>query len=113
MRVAITRVRNEEGILQDTLDHVFQYFDVIVVYDDSSTDGTLEILKSDPRIVVLENNIWESDPNKRQILEGRHRQIVYNVAKYLKPEWVYCFDADEFATFEGCLLYTSPSPRDS
>jgi len=42
--IGITRVRNEGLIVRDTLDYVGKHVDAIVVYDDASTDRTLEIV---------------------------------------------------------------------
>jgi glycosyltransferase involved in cell wall biosynthesis len=44
MKVAITRVRNEEVILKSTLDRLSYHFDSVIAFDDCSTDGTRDIL---------------------------------------------------------------------
>ena len=36
--VGITRIRNEEHIIKQVLEHVSQFVDGILVYDDCSTD---------------------------------------------------------------------------
>ena len=46
--IGITRVRNESLILRDTLDHISNYVDAIIAYDDASTDQTLDILINHP-----------------------------------------------------------------
>jgi hypothetical protein len=43
--IGLVRERNEALILKDTLDHLSQYVDGIVVYDDASTDNSVDIAK--------------------------------------------------------------------
>jgi len=101
--IGITRVRNEEHIIGDTLEHVSKLVDGIMIFDDHSTDETVEICKSFPKVIsCFENARWESNPIIRLSLEGKHRQLLYQLAKDIyNPDWIYCFDADEFADFEG------------
>lgn len=95
--VGITRVRNEEHIILDVLNHVGKMVDCIVVYDDASTDRTLEICKEHPKVaMVIENKTWHPEPEKRDFDEGNDRQIAYTVAREnIDADWVYYFDADE------------------
>lgn len=95
--VGITRVRNEESIIQNTLDHVSKYVDSIHVYDDASEDNTQEVCFMHPAVEYLHrNHHWDSDPVKRAKAEGLHRQTVYESAIESGADWVYCFDADEY-----------------
>lgn len=95
--VGITRVRNEECILRDTLDHVGAFVDAIVAFDDASTDATREILKSHPKVAILiESSHWQADVQARLLAETRHRGLLLDaVRQHLQCEWIYCFDADE------------------
>ena len=98
--VGICRIRNEEGVIENTLKHLEDKIGNIYVYDDCSTDRTVEICKNAPNVVqVVENEEWESDPMQRQILEGEQRQFIYDIAKQENPDWIYYFDADEYADF--------------
>jgi glycosyltransferase involved in cell wall biosynthesis len=108
MKIGITRIRNEEHIIQDTLDHVSKLVDKIIVLDDCSTDNTVEICKNHKAVIeIMRNRAWEADIERRRKNEGRHRQVLYERAlKTLKlsssvDNWIYYFDADEFADFEG------------
>lgn len=102
MKIGVTRVRNESEIILDTLNHVSKYMDGIIVYDDASTDNTVQIVESHPKVLkIIKNLNWVFDPHKRQVLEGTHRQEIYSEALKFDPEWIYVFDSDEFATFEG------------
>lgn len=95
--VGITRVRNEEHIIGDVLNRVAKFVDCIVVYDDASTDRTLEICKAHDKVAYLvENKTWATEPRERDFAEGNHRNLVYQIAKEnLQADWIYYFDADE------------------
>lgn len=91
--IGITRVRNEELILADTLSHVSQFVDAIIAYDDCSTDSTLSILKKSKSVIqIIENKHWDLD---RVQQETEHRQILLDAAREFTPEWLFYFDADE------------------
>jgi glycosyltransferase involved in cell wall biosynthesis len=89
----ITKVRNESEMIQDTLDHYSQWCDGIWVYDDASTDNTVEICKAHPAVErVIEGE--SLDPN-RQRAEFQNRQSAFAASQEAKPNWIICFDADE------------------
>ena len=50
MLVGITRVRDESLILEDTLQHFLARVDRVLLYDDCSTDNTVEIARSFDRV---------------------------------------------------------------
>lgn len=103
--VGITRIRNEENVIQYTLDHLKNFCDEIYVYDDCSTDNSVTICKNHSKVKgVIENKTWEQDPKKRLILEGTQRQAIYELCLESKPDWVYYFDADEFIEFDKVWL---------
>jgi hypothetical protein len=95
--IGITRLRNEALILHDTLNYVGKHVDAIVAYDDASTDRTLEILRSHPKVaLIVANGSWEKDIKARRIAEGRHRGLLLQIARaQLRFDWMFCFDADE------------------
>jgi glycosyltransferase involved in cell wall biosynthesis len=102
MIIGITRVRNEEHIITDTLNHVSELVDMICVYDDASTDSTVKKCHEHPKVRhVIVNTLWEKEPAKRRLLEGTQRQKLYQAALPFNPTWIYYFDADEFADFKG------------
>ena len=103
MKIAgITRIRNESEIIQNTLDHVAKLVDDIFVYDDCSTDNTVNICKAHSAVhTVLCGTSWASDPVGRKNAEGNLRtQILLEAQKY-DYDWIYYFDADEYADFDG------------
>lgn len=90
MIVGITRIRNEALILEDTLLHFLARCDRIVIYDDCSTDESVEIARSFEAVSVIEGRRWESDQWRA---ETRHRAKCLDAAK--GADMVLCFDADE------------------
>jgi hypothetical protein len=95
--VALLRIRNEELIIQDTLSHLSEIVDVICIYDDSSTDKTLEISIGHPKVLLaIQNTNWLPEINDRLISETRHRALLLKYASLLyNPKWFLCCDADE------------------
>lgn len=92
MLTGITRVRNESLILEDTLRHVLQRVDNVILYDDCSADQTVEIAASFDRVEVIAGDEWRAD---RPAEETRHRAILLDKAAAAGAEWCLCFDADE------------------
>jgi len=95
--VGLIRMRNEELILEDTLNSFSDIVDGIIVYDDASTDSSVEIAKKHPNVIeIIENEKWKKN---RAEEETRHRQTLLDCAKKYKPEWIFYSDCDE--RFEG------------
>lgn len=98
--IGISRIRNEQHVINNTLNHVSKLVDGIVIYDDCSTDNTVEICKRHPSVLkVIEGRKWDRTPNGRNRAEGTLRQKAYVEAVSLGADWVYNFDADEYAEF--------------
>jgi glycosyltransferase involved in cell wall biosynthesis len=95
--VAISRVRNESLLLQDTLDHVAGFADAIFIYDDASDDDTFDIAMNHPQVAgVIRNQRWRGGEQERLLSETRHRGLLLALArKTFSMEWCFCFDADE------------------
>ena len=102
MIAGITRVRNEGLILEDTIHHFSSYVDHIFLYDDCSTDDTVEIASSFDNVTITASGFWRQD----RIAENtRHRKLLADQAREEGYEWVLCFDADER------LVGDLPDPR--
>ena len=88
----ITRVRNEQEIIKDTLDH-YSFCDALYVYDDCSTDNTVNICNNHTKVKsVVMGASWDLN---RPRAEAQTRQRILEEAQKDKPEWIICFDADE------------------
>ena len=92
--LALTRVRNESLIINDTINYLSQIADGIIVFDDDSTDDTKKILKKSPYVIkIIENNKWlDYDRSK---LETSHRKELLKEARKINPDWIIYHDADE------------------
>lgn len=103
----LLRCRNEELIIQETLDHFSQICDEIYVYDDCSTDKTLDIVKDHFKVKgYIVGEEWDTD---RERAEWQNRQAVYELAQEnAEPEdWFIYFDADEridYKSFDKSVL---------
>lgn len=95
--LVLLRVRNEELILADTLDHLASFADAICVYEDASTDTTRSLLRSHPKVaMVIQNDAWQSGVDNRLLSETRHRGLLLQEArKRWDFRWCMCCDADE------------------
>lgn len=95
--IGLIREHNESLILQDTLNHLSGFVDGIIVFDDASTDSSIDIAKKHKKVLeVIENKHWRKN---RAEEETRHRQILLQAAQKYNPKWLFCVDADE--RFEG------------
>ena len=98
--VGITRVRNEENIIGNTLNHVSNIVDEIYVYDDNSTDNTVKICENNKSVKgIIKGETWNPTPAGRRNAEGQLRQRVYELAVKNGADWIYYFDADEYVEF--------------
>jgi len=103
--IGLTKIRNEEDIIQETLDHWGSYCTGgIYVVDDASEDKTVEICKAHPAVKdVLETEFWDPD---REKMEWMHRQRILDRAKKdaAPDDWFVYFDADERLYFNEWQL---------
>lgn len=92
------RIRNEELILEDTLNNMCEFCDHIYLYDDCSNDSSPEIYNSFPRVSAIRNDKW----NKNQtIIQGVQRSELFEYAKWKHPEANFIYlDADERIDFD-------------
>jgi glycosyltransferase involved in cell wall biosynthesis len=99
--VAITRVRNESEIMLETLNHLELFCDYAYVYDDKSTDNTVEICKNHKLVKeVIEGDSWDEN---RERAEFQNRQMLIDLVikdDNIGPDdWVLYVDADERIEF--------------
>lgn len=92
-------VRNEQRYLPGFLYHMRDAVDGIIALDDCSTDRTLDILRSEPRVVSILTEDRAGLPHANET-SNRHRLLAE--AARLGAHWVVCADADE--RFEARFL---------
>ncbi len=92
---ASLRVKNEEANLPRCLENLARFCDHIVAYDDGSTDRTVEILRSHPKVrhvVVMDKGYYH---------ESHDYGIAMALATLTNPDWILRIDADEILDEQG------------
>lgn len=93
--IGLTRVRNESRIIKETLDHMATFCDMVFVYDDASTDSTVDICLQHHIVeAVIQAKKWDTN---RKRAEWQNRKAVLELGqKFATPDdWFIYMDADE------------------
>lgn len=85
--VALLRVKDGILFVNEWLSVMSELVDEIVVVDNGSTDGTVEILRAHPKVADLQVT--------HGFDEGRDKILAYNMARARKPDWCIWLDIDE------------------
>jgi len=92
--VGLIRVRNEELLIKESLDHLSEFVDEIYIFDDASTDKTVDICKVHPKVKgIIRGKKWRM--RKGITIEGEQRNRLLQFAKKSNPDWFIYLDADE------------------
>src|SRR5882762_6475906 len=88
--IAICQIYNEieKGNLERFVTYIKPLCDALIVYDDGSTDGSYEYMKTVTQYVIrgAKNNFSE---------EKKHKQLLLDKALSLHPDFIFYLDADE------------------
>lgn len=83
----LLRVKDSLTFINEWLDRYKDIADEIIALDNGSTDGTLEILRTNSKVVqVLQTEGYN---------EGRDKNMLYDAARKRHPDWLLWLDADE------------------
>lgn len=95
--------RNEYGrYLTGTLPALAEHCDEVVVYDDQSDDGTLELARSTPRVHVRRRpDTVMSFADNESVFRQEAWWAMENLAHPEYGDWILCLDADEFLIING------------
>src|SRR5262249_25036579 len=92
--VAISTVKNEIDIVEAFVRHTMNFVDHLVVADNGSTDGTLEILRGlEAEGLPLTVSV---DPSAGKYLSQRMTRLMREAVQRHAADWVVPLDADEF-----------------
>jgi glycosyltransferase involved in cell wall biosynthesis len=92
--VSVTRVLNEDDIIEAFVRHTLGYVNCMLIMDNGSIDRTMEILtalraEGLPLILLQSQSVAFN--------EQQHNTMLYQTAcKAFTPDWVLCLDSDEF-----------------
>ena len=88
--VVLTPVRNEAWILRAFLEATSLWADHIIIADQMSTDGSREIARSFPKVILVDND-------RKEMHQAATRRLLFEASKRIPGKKVLlALDADEF-----------------
>lgn len=95
--VGCTRVKNGEKYIQKWMDSMLILCEFVCVLDDGSMDGTLKILEE---YASKNQNVFIQSQKNLPLSQGRDFNTLHDLAYFLKPQWIFSPDVDEFVDEE-------------
>jgi glycosyltransferase involved in cell wall biosynthesis len=93
----VAMVKNEGDIIELFVSHVLALFDVVVIVDQMSNDGTLDLLENIEQLLPNFTVYKLNEPGYIQSITMNH--VVKNAPELSGLDWVFLLDADEFLPF--------------
>lgn len=90
-KIVLMPTKNDAWILEKTLPCILLWADYVIIADQNSTDGTIEICKQSPKVTVLQNDSVFHSTKVRQMLLEEARKIEGN-------NIIFSIDSDEVVT---------------
>ncbi len=88
---AMVCMKNEEEIIEQFLDDLTLYVDFIAVFDDGSTDKSVDLVKKYKKAVA----IYSSPPKGNIRTESKDRTKLLQLAQMIESDWILFIDCDE------------------
>lgn len=109
----LMKVRNEAATIKDTLDNWASFCTGgIYIYDDVSTDKTVEICRAHPAVKEVILGVWW-DPDREKAEWFNRQAVLARAQQDAGPEdWFVYFDADEHIhNFTAYELFETPGVK--
>ena len=88
--IVLTPVRNEAWVLRAFLEATSLWADYIIIADQMSTDGSREIAKEYPKVILVDND-------RQDMHMAATRRLLFEEARKIEGEKIlFALDADEF-----------------
>ena len=88
--IVMTPVRNEAWVLRAFLEATSLWADHIIIADQMSTDGSREIAKEYPKVILVDND-------RKEMHQAATRRLLFEEAKKIEGDKIlFALDADEF-----------------
>ena len=88
--IVMTPVRNEAWVLRAFLEATSLWADYIVIADQMSTDGSREIAREYPKVILIDND-------RKEMHMAATRRLMFDAVRKIEGEKIlFALDADEF-----------------
>lgn len=94
--IVLIPVKNEDWILENTLQNITPHVDTVIIADQNSTDSSLEICKKFSNVIIIKNP-YEGHSNKVRWI------LLEEARKFGDNNLIICIDADEIISPKGIL----------
>lgn len=90
LKIVLTPVRNEAWVLRAFLEATSLWADYIIIADQMSTDGSREIAREYPKVILIDNDL-------KEMHQAATRRLLFEEARKIEGDKIlFTIDADEF-----------------